>query len=115
MLKYRYNPTDLFALLPRLGLRFEPQLEQLDRLLDDDAIVEAIRSDMARRRSLEVSRGRRLRFDTTAVETDIHFPADRGPIGDGVRVVPGEAATGLKEDPVPRARSWCRCSSRTPG
>src|SRR3954452_25122184 len=49
MLKHRYERTDLFALVPQLGLRFEPQLEQLDRLLDDDAIVEAIRSGMAPR------------------------------------------------------------------
>jgi IS5 family transposase len=58
-------------------------------------------------RSLKVTRGRKLRVDTTAVETDIHFPTDSGLIGDGVRVVSrllrraravlGEAATGLKE------------------
>ncbi len=191
MLRHRYNRTDLFALVPRLGLRFEPQLEQLDRLLDDDAIVEAIRSDMARRsprsrsrgrpstpvevvlrmlvvmrlyswsyeqaeyfvndslvlrqfcrvylervpddttlirwantlgpetlerlndrvvqlaRERKVTRGRKLRVDTTAVETNIHFPTDSGLVGDGVRVVSrllrrakvalGEAASGLKE------------------
>ena len=58
MLRHRYDRTDLFALVPQLGLRFEPQLEQLDRLLDDDAIVEAIRSDMARRSPRSRSRGR---------------------------------------------------------
>src|SRR5262245_53641404 len=191
MLRNRYDRTDLFALVPQLGLRFEPQLEQLDRLLDDDDIVEAVRHDMARRsprsrsrgrpstpvevvlrmlvvmrlygwsyaqteyfvndslvlrqfcrvylqrvpddtvltrwantigpetlralndrvvqlaRSLKVTRGRRLRVDTTAVETDIHFPTDSGLVGDGVRVVSrllrraraalGEAAAGLGE------------------
>jgi IS5 family transposase len=191
MLRNRHDRTDLFALVPRLGLRFEPQLEQLDRLLDDDEIVEAIRGDMARRsprsssrgrpstpvevvlrmlvvmrlyswsyaqaeyfvndslvlrqfcrvylekvpddtvlirwantigpetlralndrvvqlaRSLKVTRGRKLRVDTTAVETEIHFPTDSGLVGDGVRVVSrllrraraalGEAASGLKE------------------
>src|ERR1700742_983548 len=188
MLRNRYNRTDLFALVPQLGLRFEPQLEQLDRLLDDDEIVDLVRDDMARRsprsrsrgrpstpvevilrmlvvmrlyawsyeeveyfvndslirrqfcrvylekvpddttlirwantigpvtveaindrvvqlaRSLKVTRGRQLRVDTTAVETDIHFPTDSGLIGDGVRVVSrllrrarvalGEAAAG---------------------
>jgi transposase, IS5 family len=190
MLRNRYHRTDLFALVPQLGLRFEPQLEQLDRLLDDDELVERVRDDLARRhpktrsrgrpstpvevllrmlvvmrlyrwsyaqteyfvndslvlrqfcrvyletvpddttlirwantigpetlralndrviqlaRSLKVTRGRKLRVDTTAVETDIHFPTDSGLIGDGVRVVsrllrrakaaPGEAAS-LKE------------------
>jgi IS5 family transposase len=58
-------------------------------------------------RSLKVTRGRKLRVDTTAVETEIHFPTDSGLVGDGVRVVSrllrraraalGEAASGLKE------------------
>jgi IS5 family transposase len=53
-----------------------------------------------------VTRGRKLRVDTTAVETEIHYPTDSGLIGDGVRVVSrllrraraalGEAASGLK-------------------
>jgi IS5 family transposase len=191
MLRNRYPRTDLFALVPQLGLRFEPQLEQLDRLLDDDELFETVRDDLARRhprtrsrgrpstpvevilrmlvvmrlygwsyeqaeyfvsdslvlrqfcrvylervpddttlirwantigpetlqalndravqlaRSLKVTRGRKLRVDTTAVETNIHFPTDSGLIGDGVRVVSrllrrakvvlGEAAEGLKE------------------
>src|SRR5262245_39726364 len=171
MLRNHYNRTDLFALVPQLGLRFEPQLEQLDRLLDDDELFERVREDLARRypktgsrgrpstpvevilrmfvvmrlygwsyqqaeyfvndslvlrqfcrlylekvpddttlirwanligpetlqllndravalaRSLKVTRGRKLRVDTTAVETDIHYPTDSGLIGDGVRVV----------------------------
>ena len=49
MLRNRYTRTDLFALVPQLGLPFEPQLGQLDRLLDDDAIVDRARADMARR------------------------------------------------------------------
>jgi IS5 family transposase len=191
MLRNRYNRTDLFALVPQLGLRFEPQLEQLDRLLDDDELFERVRADLARRypktgsrgrpstpvevilrmlvvmrlygwsyeqcesfvndslvlrqfcrvdlekvpddtvlirwantigpetvpalndrvvqlaRSLKVTRGRKLRVDTTAVETNIHFPTDSGLLGDGVRVVSrrlrrakavlGEAASGLGE------------------
>ena len=171
MLRNRYDRTDLFALVPQLGLRLEPQLEQLDRLLEDDELFERVREDLARRypgtrsrgrpstpvevilrmlvvmrlygwsyeqaeyfvndslvlrqfcrvylervpddttlirwantigpetlealndrvvqlaRSLKVTRGRKLRVDTTAVETDIHFPTDSGLIGDGVRVV----------------------------
>ena len=49
-LRDRYEPTDIFALVPQLGLRFEPQLAQLDRLLDDDDdIVARVRADLARR------------------------------------------------------------------
>src|SRR3954465_11386667 len=58
MLRNRYNRTDLFALVPQLGLRFEPQLEQLDPLLDDDAIVDRLRDDLARRHPRTRSRGR---------------------------------------------------------
>src|SRR4051795_5468766 len=58
MLRNRYNRTDLFALVPQLGLRFEPQLEQLDRLLDDDELFERVRGDLARRHPRTTSRGR---------------------------------------------------------
>ena len=191
MLRNRYDRTDLLALVPQLGLRLEPQLEQLDRLLDDDELFERVRADLARRypktgsrgrpstpvevilrmlvvmrlygwsyeqaeyfvndslvlrqfcrvylervpddttlirwantigpetiqslndrvvqlaRLLKVTRGRKLRVDTTAVETDIHFPTDSGLLGDGVRVISrllrrakavlGEVASGLGE------------------
>src|SRR3954469_5334235 len=58
MLRNRYNRTDLFALVPQLGLRFEPQLERLDGRLDDDEILDRIREDMARRSPRSRSRGR---------------------------------------------------------
>ena len=58
MLRNRYDRTDLFALVPQLGLRFEPQLEQLDRLLDDDELVDRVRDDLARRYPRTRSRGR---------------------------------------------------------
>ena len=38
-------------------------------------------------RHLAVTRGRKLRVDTTAVETTIHYPTDSGLLGDGVRVL----------------------------
>lgn len=171
MLRDRYEPVDLFAIVPQLALEFDPQLAQLDRLLDDDAIFAAVRADLARRypltpvhgrkstpvevilrmlvvmrlyswsyertayfvndslvlrqfcrvylekvpadttlirwantigpatlhalndravqlaRSLKVTRGRKLRVDTTAVETEIHYPTDSALVGDGVRVI----------------------------
>jgi IS5 family transposase len=206
MLRNRYDRTDLFALVPQLGLRLEPQLEQLDRLLDDDEIIDCLRDDLARRyprtrsrgrpstpvevilrmlvvmrlyswsyaqaeyfvndrlvlrqfcrvylekvpddttlirwantlgpetlkalndrvvglaRSLKVTRGRKLRVDTTAVETNIHFPTDSGLVGDGVRVVSrllrrakaalGEAASGLGEAFRSRVRTVRKLSQQ---
>jgi hypothetical protein len=40
MLRDRYAPLQLFAELPALQLRFEPELAELDRLLDDDQLFQ---------------------------------------------------------------------------
>src|SRR5207248_11099468 len=40
---------------------------------------------LARQRG--VTRGQRLRVDTTVVETNIHYPTDSSPLADGVRVL----------------------------
>ena len=51
MLRDRYDRVDLFALVPQLGLQFEPQLIRLDRLLDDDEIFARVRADLMMRSS----------------------------------------------------------------
>jgi IS5 family transposase len=206
MLRDRYEPVDLFALVPQLGLEFEPQLAQLDRLLDDDELFRRVRDDLARRyprtrsrgrhstpvevilRMLgvmrlyswsyarteyfvhdslvlrqfcrvyleavpdattlirwaklvgpetlqplndrvvqlakleKVTRGRKLRVDTTAVGTEIHYPTDSGLIGDGVRAISrllrrakavlGEAASGLGQAFRSRVRTVRKLSQQ---
>ena len=171
MLRDRYEPLDLFALVPQLGLELDPVLTELDALLDDDVLFQCVRADLVRRRphtatrgrrstpvevilrllvvrrlygwsyaeserfvgdslvlrqfcrlylqpvpddttlirwahligpatveqlhdrvvelarSLKVTRGRKLRIDSTAVETNIHYPTDSRLLGDGVRVL----------------------------
>src|SRR5919109_589568 len=171
MLRDRYTPVDLFALVPALALRFEPALAELDRLLEDDQLFGQVRADLSRRRphttetgrpstpvevilrllviqhlyawsyeqtehfvgdslvlrqfcrlglapvphhttllrwanllqpetlhgllarvtelarSLKVTRGRKLRIDSTVVPTAIHYPTDSSLLADGVRVV----------------------------
>jgi transposase, IS5 family len=171
MLRDRYDPLDLFALVPKLGLAMDPILTELDRLLDDDFVFQKVKADLARRypqtlsrgrlstpvevilrlivvkrlyrwsyeetehfvsdslvlrqftrlylepvpddttlirwagligpltieevndrvvelaRSLKVTRGRKLRTDSTVVETNIHHPTDSRILGDGVRVI----------------------------
>ena len=171
MLVDRYPPADLFALVPKLLADFEPVLRELDRLLDDDTLVQRVKADLARRarhsltlgrpgtpvevilrllvvkrlygwsyeeverfvgdslvlrqfcrvylervpddttllrwanliepttlaalnervvelaRGLRVTRGRKLRLDSTVVATTIHHPSDSGLLGDGVRVL----------------------------
>ncbi len=51
MLRDRAAAVDLFALVPALELRFEPELAELDRLLEDDRIFQQVKADLSRRRS----------------------------------------------------------------
>ncbi len=171
MIVDRYERVNLFDLVPKLAADFEPALRELDRLLDDDVIVQQVRAAMVRRyrhsrtagrhstpvevilrllvvkrlygwsyaqvehfvgdslvlrqfcriylqpvpddttlirwanligpqavaqlndrvvelaRQLRVTRGRKLRVDSTVVETNIHHPTDSRLVGDGVRVL----------------------------
>ena len=167
----RYQPVNLFVLVPKLLADFEPELRELDRLLDDDILFQRVKADLARRhphslscgrhstpveailrllvvkrlydwsyaqtdhcvgdslvlrqfcrlylnpvpddttlirwakligpetleqlhdrvvelaKQLKVTRGRKLRVDSTVVETNIHYPTDSALVGDGVRVL----------------------------
>ena len=58
MLRDRYEPQDLFALVPKLQVALDPELAQLDQLLDDDELFARVRADLARRRPQTVTRGR---------------------------------------------------------
>jgi transposase, IS5 family len=171
MLRDRYSPVDLFALVPTLELRFEPELAELDRLLEDEQLFQQVKADLSRRRPrtpdtgrpstpvevilrvliiqhlyqwsyaetehfvgdslvlrqfcrlgwepvphfttllrwanllqpealhrlldrvtelarrLQVTRGRKLRIDSTVVPTAIHYPTDSSLLADGVRVL----------------------------
>lgn len=58
MLRDRYAPQDLFALVPGAGLALDPVLAQLDRLLDDDDLYQHVRADLATRRPQTTRRGR---------------------------------------------------------
>lgn len=173
MIVDRYEPVNLFALVPQLGSGFDAELRELDQLLDDDRIVQRIKADLAtahphslqkgrhstpvevilrmllvRRlyhwsyedtehfvadslvlrhfcrvyleavpddttlirwahligpetlrefndrvvqlaRQHRVTRGRKLRVDSTVVETTIHHPTDSALLGDSVRVMSG--------------------------
>jgi transposase, IS5 family len=46
MIVDRYDPMNLFELVPKLELEMEPELAQLDGLLDDDVIFERVRADL---------------------------------------------------------------------
>ncbi len=49
MLQDRYDPLNLFDMVPALGMQLDPVLLQLDHLLDDAALFQALKADLARR------------------------------------------------------------------
>ncbi len=49
MLRDRYQPMNVFALVPALSFALDRVLAQIDTLLDDDALFQAVKADLARR------------------------------------------------------------------
>jgi IS5 family transposase len=49
MIVDRYDPINLFEMIPKLNLKMEPELAQLDRLLEDDVLFERVKADLSRR------------------------------------------------------------------
>jgi IS5 family transposase len=49
MLRDRYDPINLFEHIPALGMETDAVLTQLDTLLDDDVLFQAIKQDLSRR------------------------------------------------------------------
>jgi transposase, IS5 family len=62
-------------------------LIRLARLLDEAVLKDVLARLVAVGRERRVIRGRRLRVDTTVVETNIHYPTDATLLADGVRVL----------------------------
>ncbi len=55
----RYDPINLFEMVPKLNLAMEPELAQLDQLLDDDVLFARVKADLARRYPNSARLGRR--------------------------------------------------------
>lgn len=49
MIVDRYDPVNLFELVPKLKLQFEPELAQLDVLLEDDELFKLLKADLVKR------------------------------------------------------------------
>jgi IS5 family transposase len=49
MLRDRYEPMNLFAMVPALSYTIDRVLAQLDTLLDDDTLFQAVKADLAQR------------------------------------------------------------------
>jgi IS5 family transposase len=59
MIVERYDPVNLFELVPKLKLEMEPELAQLDQLLEDDGLFARVKDDLARRYPNSARLGRR--------------------------------------------------------
>jgi IS5 family transposase len=74
----------------RVGAHKVPDAKTLGRLaiaLGPEIIAQLHARVIAIACEKRIVRGRRLRVDTTVVETDIHYPTDSSLLGDGVRVL----------------------------
>jgi transposase, IS5 family len=49
MIVDRYDPVNLFELVPKLNLHFEPELARLDELLDDDELFNLVKAELLKR------------------------------------------------------------------
>jgi len=81
------------------------QPQTLERLLDHVVTLA---------RQHHVTRRRKLRLDSTVVETNVHYPVDSTLLADGVRVLARtiRRAKPILEDSVERARTLFRDRSR---
>jgi len=74
----------------RIGMETVPDAKTLVRLgqaVGPEAIAELHNRIVAVAQERQVVRGRKLRVDTTVVESNIHYPTDSGLLNDGARVL----------------------------
>src|SRR5438552_8657255 len=74
----------------RIGLETVPHpktMGKLGLLLGPEVVRQLHQGLVARAQAEKVFRGRKLRVDTTVVETNIHYPTDSALLGDGVRTL----------------------------
>lgn len=58
MIVDRHEPVNLFALVPQLGSGFDPELRELDQLLDDDIIFQRVKADLTKAHPQSAHKGR---------------------------------------------------------
>jgi len=58
MLRDRYDPMNLFELVPALSMELDPVLTRLDQLLNDDTLFQTVKADLATRHPRTLADGR---------------------------------------------------------
>ncbi len=118
MLRDRYDPMNLFTLVPTLSLALEPVLAQLDRLLEDDwrwrplaePLAPAWRRWLVIRRRGSAPTARRASGvwapQDPALEEVVRVAGTRGVLAPRFAAATGEV--GLDHDEVRRGTGWSR-------
>jgi transposase, IS5 family len=58
MIVDRYDPVNLFEMVPKLKLQMEPELAGLDELLEDDELFSLVKADLTKRYPSSATLGR---------------------------------------------------------
>src|SRR5262252_3620804 len=80
----------VYRMFTRIGAEKVPDAKTMGRLgqaLGPDVVEQVHARIVGIAREKKIVPGRRLRVDTTVVETNIHYPTDSSLLGDGVRVL----------------------------
>ena len=89
-LEHEVRANLVFRAFARIGCAVGPDQKtmlKIARALGPEVIEQLHQRVVALALAAGVTKGRRLRVDTTVVETHIHYPTDSSLLGDGVRVV----------------------------
>jgi transposase, IS5 family len=80
----------VYRMFTRIGAEDVPDAKTIGRLgqaLGPEIVERVHKRLVGIAREQKIVRGRKLRVDTTVVETNIHYPTDSSLLGDGVRVL----------------------------
>ena len=80
MIVDRYDPINLFEMLPKLNLEFEPELRVLDELLEDDELFELVRADLVKRYPNSAKLGRHSTPVEVIMASATNKPSTSSPI-----------------------------------
>jgi hypothetical protein len=100
MIVDRYDPINLFEMVPKLKLEMEPELAQLDRLLDDDELFCVVKADLMKR----YPNSGRLGRHSTPVEVILRMLWWSKGSTDGISMKMSSRRSGLEGGPVPQHR-----------
>ena len=106
MLRDRYAPMNLFAAIPTLCMRMDPVLTQMDRLLDDDVLFQAVKADLVKRFPATATDGR----PSTPVE--VHSPDAGGQASLWLELPPDRPRGQRQSGAAPVLSGVCRSGAR---